>query len=68
MTSNLPYVEGISMDIFDSFARLAEEIDSKECSSYCEGSKTKYITADIFNATQATLGGPFDFAISLLCF
>lgn len=33
MTSNLPYVEGISMDIFDSFARLAEEIDSKECSS-----------------------------------
>ncbi|KAF4696104.1 hypothetical protein FOZ60_002333 [Perkinsus olseni] len=68
MASNLPYLEGISVDISESFANLAEQIDRKECASYREGSSTKYIAADIFNTTQATLGGPFDYGVSLLCF
>ncbi|KAF4665647.1 hypothetical protein FOZ61_010654 [Perkinsus olseni] len=68
MASNLPYLKGISVDISESFANLAEQIDRKECASYREGSSTKYIAADIFNTTQATLGGPFDYGVSLLCF
>ncbi|KAF4751833.1 hypothetical protein FOZ62_018884, partial [Perkinsus olseni] len=68
MASNLPYLEGISVDISKSFANLAEQIDRKECASYREGSSTTYIAADIFNTTQATLGGPFDYGVSLLCF